>query len=212
MELICLDMDGVLTTESNFWLRLHESYGTLTEGKELTRQYLHTDYDRLVKEVVGRLWKGKSQAEFDRLVARIPLQVGAQDLFVHLEEQRVAGKCRVAIITSGPMELASRITGAYPVDCVFANQLHFTGGKVDGRFSWPVGAGTQAKVEIVEGICRDLGLQMKDVTYVGDSTSDLALFQVVGKSIAFNTNCGELRNRATHVVDGTLRDVIPYLS
>ncbi|MEA3378972.1 MAG: hypothetical protein U9Q69_05050 [Nanoarchaeota archaeon] len=58
-KLVCFDMDGVIFKDVNFWMKLHKKFGTLNEGIELTKKYLHTDYDRLVEEVVVRLWKGK---------------------------------------------------------------------------------------------------------------------------------------------------------
>ena len=39
-KLICLDMDGVLLKDVNFWLELHKKFGTFEEGKVLTEKYL----------------------------------------------------------------------------------------------------------------------------------------------------------------------------
>ena len=59
-------MDGVIFEHRNFWLELHKAYGTYKEGIELTKKYLATDYQKLVDEVIGRVWKNKpAQYYFD---------------------------------------------------------------------------------------------------------------------------------------------------
>jgi hypothetical protein len=42
-------MDGVIFKDVNFYIKLHESFGTLEKGKILTKQYLHTNYQKLVE-------------------------------------------------------------------------------------------------------------------------------------------------------------------
>jgi len=54
-KLVCFDMDGVIFKDINFWLKLHKAFGTSEQGKELTKRYLHADYNKLVEEVVVRL-------------------------------------------------------------------------------------------------------------------------------------------------------------
>jgi phosphoserine phosphatase len=225
-KLICLDMDGVLTQEKNLWMRLHDVYGTTAEGKEITKRYLHTDYARLVQEVIGRLWLGKDEASFRRLVNGVPLSDGIDEFFTYLDTVRLpnAGgggaadarrqipRVPRALITSGPFELAQRIADRYSIDYIFANTMHFTDGKVDGRFSWVTGAGTDDKVRIVEGLCDSLEILPQDVLYIGDSAADLSLFRIVGTSIAFNCDSEPLKTAASYVVDSKdLRDVVRLL-
>ena len=63
-KLICFDMDGVLFQDINFWLELHKKFGTLEQGKVLTEKYLHSDYERLIEEVVVKLWKGRDATPY----------------------------------------------------------------------------------------------------------------------------------------------------
>src|SRR3989344_3970731 len=67
-KLICFDMDGVLFQDINFWLELHKKFGTLEQGKVLTEKYLHSDYERLIEEVVVKLWKGRDATPYFELV------------------------------------------------------------------------------------------------------------------------------------------------
>ncbi len=214
IRLVCLDMDGVLTKTRNFWIALHEAYGTLEEGKTLTEKHLHTDYETLVSEVIGRLWKGKDEGTFTKLISDIELQDGIVEFFAALDEVRMENGDPVprAIITSGPFELADRIAKQFKVEYVFANQLVFRDGKITGEFRWPVGAGTHEKERIIETLCDDFSLLPTQVLYIGDSMSDIDAFKVVGVSIAFNSAPEELKAIATHAIETSdLRDVVPIL-
>lgn len=214
IRLICLDMDGVLAVPRNFWMELHRAYGTETEGKELTARYLHTDYPRLVREVVGRLWKGKPQEPYLRLVREAPYHPGIAEFFAAVHDLRLEDgtPVPVAIITAGPFELAHRIKEEFGVQFIFANQLLFHDHAVTGEFRWPVGAGTDAKARIIETLCADLDILPQEVLYVGDSASDMEAFRIVGISIAFNDAPHELKEIATHTVaSDDLRDVIPLI-
>ena len=214
IRLICLDMDGVLTGTRNFWMELHEAYGTLEEGKLLTKQYLRTDYPRLIQEVVGRLWKGKPITPFLDLVASVPYAPGIVEFFEYLDTLKTENGERIprVIITSGPFELADRIAKEFDVDFIFANQLVFHDHKVAGEFRWPVGDGTAAKAQIIEILCKDLDILPQHALYIGDSSTDIDAFKIVGTSIAFNDAPQELRDIATHAVQSAdLRKIIPVI-
>jgi phosphoserine phosphatase len=45
-KLVCFDMDGVIF-DINIWMELHKVWGTLEEGKVLTKKYLKTDSNGL---------------------------------------------------------------------------------------------------------------------------------------------------------------------
>lgn len=79
-------MDGVLFAHKNVWLELHKAYGTYEEGIALTERYLSVDYDRLVEEVAGMLWKGRPAAPFLRLIRENPCNPGVKE--------RQQGRCR----------------------------------------------------------------------------------------------------------------------
>lgn len=207
-------MDGVLTQEKNFWFKLHDAYGTYEEGRIVTKQYLHTDYAMLLKEVVGRLWKDKDEKTFLQTVDQIPLMPGIAEFFSELDkfEDANGNPLPRAIISSGPLELAQKIADLYGADYIYANQLIFIDGRVNGDFNWPVGAGTHAKAKIIENLCEELNIDTKDVLYVGDSPSDVVPFKLVGTSIAFNNPPRELVAVATYVIaTKDLRHVIPLL-
>ncbi len=206
--LICFDLDGVIFEAKNFWLELHKALGTLEEGLKLTAHYLHTDYPQLVKEVVGRLWKGKDAAPYYQLISSIHYLPGVHETFAVLTSQGV----QTAIISSASIDLARRAQQELGIDFCYANKLIIKDGKITGEFHWPVGAGGGKKAEIIRELSSLCGIPLQDIAYVGDSLADKEAFQVVGTSIAFNCTSAELKKHATHVVKGNdLRKILPLV-
>lgn len=213
IKLICLDMDGVLVPPDNFWLQLHKAFGTLEEGKRLTDAYLRTDYNRLVEEVVGRLWLGRNAEPYHDLVNSLPFTHGIKEFFATLDTFTGPDGKSVprVIISGGSYDVAARIAAEYPVDFIFANQLVIKNGVVSGEFHWPVGMAGDSKRRIIEQLCDDLNILPSEVLHVGDSDGDLEAFRIVGTSIAFNATSAELKREASYVVEGDLRAVVPIL-
>jgi len=207
-KLVCFDMDGVLLKDINFWLELHKKLGTLEEGKELTRKYLHTNYQKLVEEVVQRLWYGKDAAPYYELVNSLEYIVGVEETLQHVHQRGYL----TAIVSASSIDVARRVQQDFGIDHLFANELVIRDGKISGEFVWPIGAGKEKKADMIRGLCRDLNITPQEVIYIGDSDTDLEAFKVVGRSIAFNTASEELRKVATYYVKGNnLAEVISYI-
>jgi phosphoserine phosphatase len=207
-KLICFDMDGVIFKDVNFWIELHRKFETLEEGKLLTQQYLHTDYDRLVKEVVARLWKGKDAKPYFELVDSIEYLPGVQETFDYVKKKGLI----TAIVSASSIDVARRVQRDYHVDYVFANELIIRDGKVLGEFIGLIGEGKEKKAKAIRGLCKDLKISEKECIYIGDSDYDIEAFKEVGLSIAFNCSSEELKKVATHVVDSNdLSNVLKYI-
>jgi phosphoserine phosphatase len=207
-KLVCFDMDGVIFKDINFWMELHKKFGTSEQGIELTKKYLHTDYDRLVEEVVVKLWKGKDAKPYFDLVNSIEYLPGVKETFNHLKTRGYM----TAIISASSIDVARRVQKDYGVDHIFANELVIKDGKVAGEFVWPIGAGKEKKAQIIQDLCSNLGIPPKDVIYVGDSDTDIEAFKEVGISIAFNSSSKELKKVSKYKVNThNLADVIQHI-
>ncbi len=200
-------MDGVIFEHKNFWLELHKVLGTLEEGTKLTNQYLHSDYAKLVEEVVHKLWKGKDAAPYFQLIAQINYLPGVKEVFQEIKKKDYL----TAIVSSGPIDLARRAQHDFGIDFVYANALVIDNGIITGDFVWPA-AGKEQKLYIVEHLCKDLGIDPKEAIFVGDSNIDIGAFTFIGTSIAFNAASADLKKVATHIVeDHDLRKILPYI-
>jgi phosphoserine phosphatase len=208
-KLLCLDMDGVIFKDVNFWMELHKSFGTFEEGKILTKKYLNSNYSKLVEEVVVNLWKGKDSKPYFDLVNSLEYLPGVSEVFKFVKNQDFI----TAIISASSIDCARRVQKEFGVDHVFANELIIKNEKVSGEFVWPIGAGNTKKAEIISHLCKDLGISLNECIYVGDSDQDIEAFKVVGLSIAFNSSSIELKKVANIIVESNnLADVIKHIS
>ena len=207
-KLICFDMDGVIFKDINFWMELHKKFGTLEEGKKLTEKYLQTNYSKLVQEVVEKLWKGNDAKPYYDLVNSIEYNKGIKETFEYIKNKGYI----TAIISASSIDVARRVQKDYGLDHIFANELIIKNGKVTGDFIWPIGAGKEKKAAIIKNLCKNLDITLQEVIFIGDSDTDLAGFEIVGKSIAFNSNSDKLKEIATHVVENNnLANIIKYV-
>lgn len=203
IKLICCDVEGVLVNSDSFWMKLHDAYGTLEEGKALTAQYLHTDYSRLVDEVCGRLWKGKPRQPYVDLVKNIAYNQNIARLFAELARFQHNGKAVPRMLVSaGSYEVCERIKNDFGIDFIFANQLVFEDGFATGQFRWPVGNGGATKAAIIQEVCDDLEILPCDALMIGDSETDREAMELCGISIAFNTKNEAVKKAATYVIEG----------
>lgn len=193
VKLIIFDMDGVIFEHANIWMELHKIYGTLEEGEALTKQYLATNYDALVREVVGRLWRGKSAQLFLDLISQTQYNPGVKETIVELHARGYI----LAIISSGPKALMERAMAELGIDDGYANDLVIENGVVagkthyaDGSSCWPIAADN--KIPFVKTLCKKHGCKIGEVAFVGDSMADYPAFKVVGLPIAFNDAPQEL--------------------
>ena len=112
-------MSGVIFKDKNFWMELHKAFGTFEQGKELTEKYLFTDYDKLVEEVVVKLWKGRDAKPYLNLVNSFEYISGVKEMFDHINSKGYL----TAIITCSSAAIARRVQrdyGAHMVDRVGA--------------------------------------------------------------------------------------------
>lgn len=206
-KMICLDADGVIFKGSNFWLDLHKAFGTYEKGKALTDKYLHTNYDKLAQLVVYKLWKGKDAKPYYELIKSRKYMPGVKELFKAIKNIKLVS----AIISGGSLLLIKRAQKDFGADYVFANELIIKENKIAG-YNPEVSVGKHRKAEIIIDLCKELGIKLEEVIFIGDSSYDLEAFKVVGRAIAFNSDSEELKKRAHIIVDSdNLKDVLPYL-
>ena len=202
-------MDGVIFKDINFWIELHKKFGTLEQGKILTEKYLHTDYDKLVEEVVVKLWKGKEAKPYFDLVNSIEYLKGVKEVFEYTKKEGLI----TSIISASSIDVARRVQKDFGIDHIYANELIIRDNRVAGEFVWPIGAGKEKKAEIIKNLCKELGISTKECIYIGDSDTDIEAFKEVGLSIAFNSESEELKKVATKVIDSqNLLDILKFLS
>lgn len=214
-KLVAFDMDGVIFEHHNFWMELHKVYGTLEEGMELTKKYVKTDYDKLVQEVIGRLWANKPAKPYLDLIKNHKYVEGTKETFEALKKKGYA----TMIITSGPYDLALRAQNELSVDYIFANRLPVENGRVVGTTEmgyWKIR--NDRKVKPLEEVRNSLRLSGKDIFAVVHDKNDIKLAQHVkgigGEVIGFMFEPHpEVEENCTKIVrSSNLADILVHIS
>ncbi|MFH1316571.1 MAG: HAD family phosphatase [Candidatus Woesearchaeota archaeon] len=207
-KLICFDLDGVIFKPKNFWLELHKAFNTYEKGKELTEKYLNSDYNKLVEEVVQKLWKGKPAKPYFDLVNSFEYMDGVKETLKQIHKMSLI----TAIVSTSSLDVARRAQKELSFDHIFANELIIRDNQVTGEYVWPLGSGSHLKSKIVKDLCSDLGISLDKCIFVGDNESDIEVSKIVGLSIAFNSESKQLKAEATHVVDSkNLLDILKFI-
>lgn len=212
-KLIIFDMDGVLFEHKNIWIETHKVYGTLKEGIKATKQYLWTDYDKLVEIVVGKLWKNKPAKPFIDLINSVNFNPGVQETIKKLHKNY-----KLAIISSGPLALVERAKKELNIDYGYGNDLIIENNKIrgsshypDGNTCWPVKGDN--KVPFIYELCKKYCCELEEVIFIGDDKADLEAFKIVGLPIAFNNAPEELIKIAKYYVpENNLKEILKFIA
>jgi phosphoserine phosphatase len=190
LEVFVFDMDGVIFEGHNFWLDLHIALGTKDEALDLAGRYMLSDYGRLAEITAGTLWKGRSAEPLLRLVRDRRYVDGMPELFHALNEARVI----TCIVSSGPYQLAQRAQADCDIHAIFANKVAIG----DGRFTGTVNLGVDnnKKGEVLWRFLSSLDRDKPAVAVMGDTASDMDMFQYADLCIAYDSETEALLTKS----------------
>ena len=208
-KLALFDLDGTLTKERSAWEYIHRRLGVWDGYAERFQEAFlrgEISYERFCQLDAG-IWKGMRAAELERIVREIPLYEGIEDLLGYLRSKGI----KLGIISSGLSFLSDWMTEKYSFDYAVANELGVADGVLNGEIH--IHVHYDRKGEWVQEAQRKFNARNEEVLAVGDSTGDVAMFQMAGLSIAFNSLSAKVDSLATLSIRSTdLRDLIPPLS
>jgi len=208
-KLALFDLDGTLTKERSVWEYIHRRLGVwdgYAEKFQVAFLNGEISYDRFCQLDAG-IWKGMKAAELQHIVREIPLYEGIEDLLGYLRSKGI----KLGIISSGLSFLSEWVTEKYGFDYAVANELGVEDGVLNGEIR--INVHYDRKGEWVQEARQKFDARTEEVLAVGDSTGDVAMFEMVGLSIAFNSLSAKLDSLATFSIRSTdLRDLIPPLS
>ena len=207
-KLALFDLDGTLTKERSAWEYMHRRLGVWDGYAEKFQEAFlqgEISYDRFCQLDAG-IWKGMRAAELERIVREIPLYEGIEDLLGYLRSKEI----KLGIISSGLSFLSDWMAEKYGFDYAVANDLGVEEGVLNGEIN--IHVYYDRKGEWVQEAQRKFNARNEEVLAVGDSAGDVAMFQMAGLSIAFNSLSAQIDALATLSIRSTdLRDLIPPL-
>jgi phosphoserine phosphatase len=204
--IVFFDIDGTLVPAGSSSSYLAGHLGHQPELDAAEDRYARGELsNRQVSEIDAAGWAGARVADVDLLLRDLPLIPGIDD---------VLNWCRARNLRPALASLAWQ-----PVSSALAEQHGFmvTGGPRVG-VTEGVYDGTVAehfdeydKRDRALGLARRLGVPISRCAAVGDSRSDIPLFEAVTASLALNAGAAA-RAAATHSIDATdLREILPWL-
>lgn len=191
IRLVIFDVDGVLVPVKSSWGYVHERLGVSGEADRVKRlfeegridyvEWMRLDTELWVRARGGRLHK----SELSSILEEIPVRGEAVSAVRSLRRMGL----RIALVSSGIDVLVRRVASILGADAWAANRLHFDkhGFLVPGG-SPIVGVDKRGAVRRVAS---ELGVELNETAYVGDSRWDSTAMSIVGLPIAYNDG-GEL--------------------
>lgn len=160
---------------------------------------------RQVEELDARGWAGTPEARVREWLAELPLVAGIGD---------VIRWCRDHDVVPALATLAWRPVGSYLCDAFGFDDCSGPALEVrDGLFTGVARDSCDefGKRDFAWGVAGRHGLPLSRCAAIGDSRSDLPLFDEVGLAVAFNADRAARAHAGAQIDSGDLADVIPTL-
>lgn len=200
-DLVIFDMDGTLTSVRSSWGFVHEYFGA--DNEEAYRAFVNMEIDEaefMRRDI--RLWMDRKPGITERDVGIIlrdmPLTPGIQETVACLSFNNIKTS-----ICSGGIDMAARmIAEEFEFDHYLADGLET---HPDGRLTGEgiINVDLRNKGEAAVRIMETLGVEPERTVSVGNSFTDISMFEKTGLSIAFNPLDEEYTAAAAdHVIRG----------
>jgi Haloacid Dehalogenase superfamily, subfamily IB, phosphoserine phosphatase-like len=209
-DLVCFDMDGTLTRLRSSWCWIHQSLGV--DNEQSYQAYINGKIDEM--EFMRRdiaLWKDVNPdikiKDLIHLFQDMPLVGGIQETIACLRDAGIA-----CVIVSGGIDLAAKM---------IAEEFGFDDFAADEICSYPDGSLTgEGKLTVdlkdkginVREFIRKYGTAPERTVSVGNSFTDISMFENSGMSIAFNPTDEYTVEAATYTVNSdNISDILDLI-
>ncbi|MBL4788680.1 MAG: phosphoserine phosphatase SerB [Kordiimonadaceae bacterium] len=181
-KLILADMDSTMITaecidELADFIGLKEKVSEITEAA--MRGEL--DFESALTERVALL-KGLPTAKLlECYDTRIELMPGARTLVQTMK----ANGAYSALVSGGFTYFTEKVAAAVGFDMNRANTLGIEGAALTGNVVPPI-CGAQTKLDVLNELASNLGLETRDILAVGDGANDIPMIEAAGLGVAYH--------------------------
>lgn len=204
IKLVSFDLDGTLVPNMSTGGFLAEKLGHAAAMHEAEALYasgqVANDY---VSTLDGQFYKGLTKSDVFALLEDIPQINGIAKTVDHLKQQGI----HVVLCTLAWQVVAEFFAQRFGFEAFSGPVLELDG---DGRFTGKVIEHFDefGKPVFIAQHCQRLGVVMEEVAHIGDSRSDIELFQQVGLAIAINATDDAIAAASVSLRTDDLFDVI----
>ncbi len=207
IQAVCFDMDGTLIRNTDSVKYLCTLNNNLEELEKIQRcenngsvSWIEADYLKV------QLIKGLDLTEVENRFKRdIRLIRNIDKVLLYLREKRI----KSVLITSGPTQVANILGKEFGFDCVHGSQYGVKNNKFTGKITAHID--NDGKLNRLKEFCAKHNISLDHCVAIGDSESDIAVFEKCGKSIAINYSDAVKGKASEHIITDRLSDVIDIL-
>ncbi len=180
-KLLIADMDSTII-QCECLDELADLAGFGAEVSNITERAMsgELDFEAALRERVKMLAGLPEEVLLTAYRERIQLMPGARILVQTMK----ANGATTALVSGGFTFFTSRVAEQVGFDNNFGNTLEISNGTLTGRVTEPI-LGRSAKLEALERLCTDQGIEYEDTIAVGDGANDLAMIERAGIGVAF---------------------------
>lgn len=209
-DLVIFDMDGVLTKCTSSWSYVHDELEV--DNSANVEAFIRGEIDEpeFMRSDIA-LWKNKrpdiKAIEIARILRDMPVVDGLQETIVCLRYNRI----RSVICSGGIIYAAKMIAEEYEFDDYIADELETN---PDGTLTGEgiVNVDLRDKGIAAKEFMKKFGATPERTVSIGNSFTDIKMFEATGTSIAFNPTDEETEKAADHVIrSSNISDVLDII-
>lgn len=206
-KVACFDMDGTLITNTNSVQYLCELSDNKEKVDEIQEKEDNDEISWIEADYLkGKLFEGleveKINEEFDNYIDLIQ---GIKDVITKLKENNI----KSILVTAGPIQVAEVLRNRFDFDNVYGSIYEINEGKFTGKIVKHLG--DTGKVESLKSYCEKNSVSFEDCVAIGDSASDIKVFEKCKKSIAINYSQKLLGLADVYLITENLCDVLKHI-
>lgn len=209
-KLVVFDMDNTLLNGRTIF-KIAEEKGFMDKLIEIIDSKEEA-YRKTIE--IAKLLRCMREKEFLKIFRKIPLNKNAEYVVKELKKMGT----KIAIVTDSYQIAALDLKERLGIDYVFSNELVVEDGHITGEIMLNNKMLTKkfeeckihsiCKKEVLQKLCKQLGIETKEVIAVGDSSVDICMLKEAGLGIAFNADYGVREAADASISD--LSEILKY--
>lgn len=206
-KVVCFDMDGTLITNTNSVEYLCILNGRREEVKEIEEREVNDeiswiDADYIKSKLIAGL---PVQSVEDRFKDHIKLIDNIEKVLQELKSNNILS----ILVTAGPIQVAQTLGKIYKFDEVYGSIYETKNGVFTGKILKHLG--DDGKLDRLISFCDENNIDLDQVASIGDSASDIKVFEKSGKSIAINYSSKLVGKANVYIKTDDLYDVLDHI-
>jgi phosphoserine phosphatase len=204
---VCFDMDGTLIRNTNSVRYICELNGNLDaleeiEALENRGKISWIEADHLKAPLIEGLALASVESEFGR---RIELIQNIEPVLAHLKARRMSS----VLITAGPIQVANVLATEFDFDAAYGSEYEVRGTRFTGQMTNHLGNG--GKLKCLRAFAEKHGIPLENCVAIGDSESDIEVFEACGRSIAINYSDAAAEVASVCIITEDIADILEIL-